>query len=168
MPAKRAMGRRIFVVHGHDHEFLDEVEQALLRMRLDPVILRDEANHGRTLIEKLEECAASVDLALVLFTPDDVLYTLDAREGFWSDRVYTPREEHARVRNNVMLELGFFLGRLGRSRVVVLRKEHDSWDLPSDMNGVAYLSAAEPRWKQRLAAEIHRKGIQIEPGHVPA
>lgn len=162
------MGRKIFLVHGQDHEFLQGVEDTLLRMRLDPVILRDEANHGRTLIEKLEETGATVDLAVVLFTPDDVLYDLDSREGIWSDRVYTPRKEHARVRNNVMLELGFFLGYLGRDRVIILRKNHRSWDLPSDMNGVVYISADEAKWKKALATEIHRRGIAIEPGHVPA
>jgi predicted nucleotide-binding protein len=169
VPAKpRPASRKVFIVHGHDEALLEQLDVYLLRLRLDPVILREQADEGRTIIEKLEAKAGDVALAIVLFTPDDVRYERIETQDFlgFKTEAFKP---HVRVRNNVMLEFGYFLGKLGRSRVIVLRKAHPQWEMPSDIDGVLYIPLDDAgKWKAKLAAEIHARGLDIEPGRIQA
>jgi CheY-like chemotaxis protein len=119
------------IVHGHDNETKLAVKNYLQnRLQLpEPIILHEQPNLGRTLIEKFEDYSAEADLAFVLLTPDDRLATSKTKE-----------DDRRRARQNVILELGFFLGMLGRSsgRVFLLYK--GSLELPSDLSGVIYLN----------------------------
>jgi CheY-like chemotaxis protein len=121
---------RPFIVHGHDDTTKLEVKNYLQNTLglPEPIILHEQPNVGRTLIEKFEDLAADVDLVFVLLTPDDV-----AADPSGGD------PEKRRARQNVILELGFFLGLLGRrsGRVFLLYK--GPLDLPSDLSGVVYL-----------------------------
>ncbi len=100
--------RRVFVVHGHDDGLKETVARFLTKLDLEPVILHEQPNRGRTIIEKFEE-HSDVAFAVVLFTPDDV--------GYPSGKV---DESKPRARQNVVLELGFFMAALGREKVCVL------------------------------------------------
>ncbi len=121
---------RMFVVHGHDMEILQELKILFRRRTGFPelVILADQPSRGLTLIEKFEKYAADADLALVLLTPDDVGQLADGSES--------PTQ---RARMNVLFELGYFLGALRRrtGRVFVLRKGNVA--IPSDIAGLVYL-----------------------------
>ncbi|HEX3697630.1 MAG TPA: nucleotide-binding protein [Polyangia bacterium] len=117
--------RRVFVVHGHDEEAKLATARFLEKLQLDPVVLSEQPNEGRTIIEKFEH-HADVSYAIVLLTPDDVGAPEEAPD------VLRPR-----ARQNVMLELGYFIGRLGRSRDCALYK--DGVELPSDLHGVLYV-----------------------------
>jgi CheY-like chemotaxis protein len=122
---------KTFIVHGHDNETKLAVKNYLQnRLHLpEPIVLHEQPNLGRTLIEKFEDYSAVADLAFVLLTPDDRLATSKTKE-----------DEKRRARQNVILELGFFLGMLGRrsGRVFLLYK--GSLELPSDLSGVIYLN----------------------------
>jgi len=85
------------------------VARFLLEVGLEPVILHEQANRGMTVVEKLQ-ANANVGFAVVLLTPDD--------EGKSS----TEGQLKPRARQNVILELGYFVGLLGRDRVCALRK----------------------------------------------
>jgi CheY-like chemotaxis protein len=122
---------KVFIVHGHD-----EVAKLSLKNYLqntlklpEPIILHEQPNQGRTIIEKFEDLAAGADLVFVLLTPDDVIAS-----GTESDSA------KRRARQNVIFEMGYFLGQLGRrsGRVVLLYK--GTLDLPSDISGVIYLN----------------------------
>ena len=102
-----ATNRKVFVVHGHDTGAREAVARFLERAGFEPIILHEQPNQGRTIIEKFEEHAA-VNFAVVLLTPDDV--------GGPEGGAMQPR-----ARQNVVLELGFFIGKLGRGRVCALR-----------------------------------------------
>jgi CheY-like chemotaxis protein len=120
---------RIFIVHGRDTDTVKEVKY-LLRDRLmlgEPIILAEQPSTGRTIIEKFEDYAAIIDLAIVLLTPDDMVYGTDSN---------TPAP---RARQNVIFELGYFSGYLGRKsgKLIVLVK--GPLELPSDVHGLVYI-----------------------------
>ena len=125
--------RNVFVVYGHDITARDALELLLRRMDLNPIILQKLPAAGDTVIEKLEHYLGehgNVGFACVILTPDD--------EGH---RVGIPEEKKYRARQNVILELGMVLGRLGRRRVAILTKE--SVEQPSDIAGLIYIPFTE-------------------------
>jgi hypothetical protein len=144
-----AGGRTVFVVHGRDEAAKEAVGRFLEKLDLKAVILHEQPNKGRTLIEKFEG-HADVDFAVVLLTPDDEGHAADA-----------PAATRPRARQNVILELGYFIGRLGRSRVCALHK--GGMELPSDFDGVVYLSMDDPQgWRLLLAREIKAAGVDVD------
>jgi predicted nucleotide-binding protein len=122
--------------------YLDKVTES------GAVVLEEQADAGRTIIEKFEQHAAEAGYAVVLLTGDD--------EG----RRKGTEKLRSRARQNVILELGFFVGALGRNRVALLYEE--GVELPSDISGVLYLPLDEPgAWKQKLAREMQAVGVGI-------
>lgn len=101
-------GRTVFIVHGHDDSAKLAAARFLEKLDLRPVILHEQPNQGKTIIEKLEG-HTNVDFAIVLLTPDDMAHP-----------VSDPTRKALRARQNVMFELGLFIGLLGRKRVCAL------------------------------------------------
>lgn len=122
---------KIFVVYGHDDIAKTQLDAILRRWDLEPVILDQVSSTGTTIIEKLEKYTADVNYAIVLATPND--------EGK-SQKETTYKK---RVRQNVVLELGMFLAKLGRERVAILLKEDESIEKPSDIAGLVYIPFKE-------------------------
>jgi predicted nucleotide-binding protein len=139
----------VFIVHGHDVEARETVARFIEQLGLKTVILHEQANQGRTIIEKFED-HATVPYAVVLLTPDDV---------------GGPKGDTAslkpRARQNVLLELGFFIGKLGRRNVCALHKT--GVEIPSDFQGVLYLEMdLHGAWRSKLAREMRAAGLTIE------
>ena len=120
--------RKVFVVYGHDQTARAQLEATLLRWGLEPLILDQLPTEGQTVIEKLESAMEEVDFAIVLATPDD--------EGY---RVGHPDEKAFRARQNVVLEMGMLLAKLGRENVAILLKTQEEMERPSDINGLIYV-----------------------------
>jgi len=140
--------RRVFLVHGHDKAVIETLARFLERLSLDPIILHEQPNMGRTVIEKFE-AHADVGFAVVLLTPDDM-------GGLASGGEVKPR-----ARQNVILELGYFIGRLGRARVSALYVE--GVEIPSDIHGVVYVPYdAGGGWRLKLASEIRAAGLPVD------
>jgi predicted nucleotide-binding protein len=141
--------KRVFVVHGHDEEAKQTTARFLERIGLEPIILHEQPNSGRTIIEKFED-HANVGFAVVLLTPDDVAHAANA-----------PAKVSGRARQNVILELGYFIGRLTRRRVCALYKP--GVEIPSDYHGVGYIEL-DPAggWRMRLAQELNEEGFSIK------
>ncbi len=138
---------KIFIVHGHDGEARETVARFLESVGLVPIILHEQANKGRTIIEKVE-ANSDVSFAVVLLTPDD--------EGCAKGGVSEPR-----ARQNVLLELGYFIGRLGRDRVCALKR--GMLEIPSDFAGVVWEPMdASNGWKQALGRELEAAGHTID------
>lgn len=138
----------VFVIHGRDNEAKETVARFLQRLDLTPVILHEQPNQGRTIIEKFEQ-HAQVGFAVALLTPDDVGAFRDARDDL-----------KPRARQNVVFELGYFLGRLGRERVCALTK--GNVELPSDYDGVVYVSLDDGGWKMDLIRELKNVGFDVD------
>lgn len=138
--------KRIFIVHGHDTETRDNVELFIRRLGLEPVVLSNEANQGRTIIQKFEE-NSDVSFAIILYTACD--------EG----RAKGESALKNRARQNVLFEHGFFYAKLGKENVVAL---HESGvEIPSDLAGVLYTSL-DGDWKGDLKRELKAAGFQAD------
>lgn len=134
---------KVFIVHGHDEAMKLDVARTLETLDLEAVILHEQQDLGLTVIEKFEQNAVKCNFAIVLLSPDDKGTTKDGG----------PDTEKFRARQNVVLELGYFIGRLGRSRVLPLVKNPPtgSLEIPSDYAGVVYTPYdAEGAWKMKL------------------
>lgn len=140
---------KVFIVHGRDTLLRTQVENVLRALGLEPIILQEQANIGKTIIEKIEKYT-DVGFGIVLYTPCD--------EG----RLRSEEEElKPRARQNVVLEHGYLMGKLGRERVCCLVS--DDVEFPSDIQGVVYTSAKNVgQWKYDLAKELKVAGFDID------
>lgn len=141
-------GHRIFLVHGHNERVLQECARFLEKLGQDVIVLREQVNEGRTIIEKFETYA-DVGFAVVLLTGDDVGGAAGAEK------------QHLRARQNVVFELGYFIGKLGRNRVCALHQE--GVEILSDYSGVLYQSLDDNgMWKIQLARELKAAGFPVD------
>ena len=148
--------RKIFVVYGHDEIARTQLEALLRRWDLEPIILDQQASGGQTIIEKLEEYSQEVGYAIVLATPDD--------EGkSKSEDAYK-----SRVRQNVVLELGMFLAKLGREKVAILLKEDKEFEKPSDIHGLIYIPFDKKvdEVALNLIRELSNQGYNIDSSRI--
>lgn len=139
---------KIFLVHGHDEAALHETARFLEKLEQEVIVLREQPNKGRTIIEKFEDYA-DVGFAVVLLTADDVGSCKDATE------------QKLRARQNVVFEMGYFIGRLGRDRVCALYSP--GVEIPSDYSGVLYQELdSRGSWRLELAKELKAAGYDID------
>lgn len=145
---KPPITNRVFLVHGRDNALKSDAARFLEKAGLEVVILHERANKGRTLITKFQEESADVAFALVLVTPDDV-------GGLVAG------EHKSRARQNVIFELGFFIGRLGADRVCALM--HPDVEKPSDYDGVAYVQLDDGgAWKAEVMRELAAARLPVD------
>jgi predicted nucleotide-binding protein len=144
---------KVFVVHGHDEGAREGVARFLEKIGLMAIILAEQPNRGRTIIEKFVDHAGEVGFAVVLLTPDD----LGGAPGDMS--------QQSRARQNVIFELGYFVGSLGRGRACLLRK--GEVEIPSDLYGVVYATMDSANgWKIELSRELKDAGFEFDPSKV--
>lgn len=138
----------IFIVHGHNNEVKINVARTLEKLGLNPIILHEQANAGKTIIEKFEE-HSNVGFAIILLTDDDL------------GKAKKDENLNHRARQNVILEMGYFIGKLGRDRVCPLYT--NGVELPSDLYGLLYteIDSAE-NWKIKIAKELKAAGYKID------
>jgi predicted nucleotide-binding protein len=137
----------VFIVHGQDGPAKIEVTHFIERAGLNAIVLHEQAAGGKTIIEKLEEHGGAAGYAVVLMTPDDV--------GGPAGGEMKPR-----ARQNVIGELFWFAGKLGRSRVAALRK--GDVEIPSDLHGIVYISMDDRNWKTELLKELTNAGYKVD------
>lgn len=138
----------IFIVHGHNNEIKSEVARLSDKIGLNPIILHEQANGGKTIIEKFEQ-HSNVGFAIILLTDDDL------------GKTKTEEDLHTRARQNVILELGYFIGKLGRERICPLYVK--GVELPNDLSGILYTDIDEVgHWKYKLAKELKEAGYNID------
>ncbi len=142
---------RVFVVHGHDELAKQTVARFIERLGLEAIILHEQANLGKTIIEKFEH-HADVGFAVILLTPDDVGASKAAHQA--------GQPLNDRARQNVVFEHGCFIGKLGRNRVCAL---HKGVEIPSDLQGVLYVPLDDSgAWRLSLAKEMKAAGMNVD------
>lgn len=144
--------QNIFIVHGHDTAAKDAVHLFLLRLTgKDAIIMHEQGNEGQSLMNKLETSAATASYAVVLLTADD--------EGkAKNDADFSPRG-----RQNVVFEMGYFMGKLGVKKVAVLYEA--GVEEPGDVRGMVYISynaTYGTEWKAKLAGELIKAGFDVD------
>jgi len=138
---KRIGAKRVFIIHGHDELLKKEVQLLLINAELDSVVLHEQPDKGRNILDKLIEESQDACYVIALLSPDDSL-----------------ANGQLRARQNVIFEIGYFLGKLGKQNIRLLVK--DNIEIPSDLQGILY----EPfdksgAWKTKILKEIAAVGI---------
>lgn len=149
-----APNRKIFVVYGHDEPARNQLDAMLRRWGLEPIILDQLPSKGLTIIEKLEDYTEDVGFGVVLATPDDIGYP-KAHED----------QKAFRARQNVVMELGMLLVKLGRPRVAILLGSQVAMERPSDIQGLIYIPFKDNLQKEAgplLAKEMAEQGYVID------
>jgi len=136
---------KVFIVHGHNEALKQEVARLIEKQSIDPIILHEQPNKGATIIEKFER-NSDVGAAICLFTADD------------TGKAKKEDTEKDRARQNVVFEAGFFMGSLGRNRVIILA-DHGV-ELPSDLKGVVYTGTSS--WQLNLLRELRAIGFSVD------
>ncbi len=154
MPPGPVTTNQVFVVHGRDDGTREMVARFLESLKLEPIILQEQPNEGRTIIEKFEDEAETVGFAVAICTPDDV-----------GALATEPDNLRPRMRQNVILELGYLAGKIGRKRVCALVK--GDIETPSDYDGVVYILMDDAEgWKWRLARELRAAELPVNMGRL--
>jgi predicted nucleotide-binding protein len=150
------VGRRVFVVCGTDGEMKQAVTNALTKLRLVPVVLCEEPSQGRKIVERFQEYI-DVGFAVVLLSPDDSVYVKDE----------PPTKRKLRPRQDVVFELGFLLGKLCNSNVLVFFRECVNFGGPTDFEGMK-VTAFDDRdsWKLALIRELTNCGYNVEADRI--
>lgn len=140
--------KKVFIVHGHNESVKQSVARTLESVGLTPIILAEQPDKGRTVIEKFEKEGNDVGFAVVLLTADD------------KGRKNKARTMQSRARQNVVFEMGYFMALLGRERVMLLLQE--GVEEPSDLKGIVYTKLyKDGAWKYRLVKELREQGYNV-------
>ncbi len=139
--------KNVFIVHGHNASARTQLSSLISSFGLHPVVLTEESERGMTVIEKFEYHAPLCSFAFALLTPDDKAVESADGNSRW------------RARQNVIFELGWFMAKLGRARVVVLCQ--GEIEMLSDLHGLIYLPFQENILEvtPRLAAALRDAGL---------
>ena len=141
---------KVFVAHGRDLLAREAVTQVLRELGLAPVVLGNIVRVGENWLEGLETASRDVEFAVVIFKGDD-----------WGALWSSSEAQTARARQNVLFELGFMIGKLGRSKVCVLYEE--GVEVPSDYAGAKFVRlGGEWDWKLHLAVALREAGLPVK------
>ncbi len=140
---------RVFIVHGHNGEMKEATARLLEQQGIEGIILHEQPNRGRTIIEKIEEYS-NVGAAIILLTGDDIGRAKDAET------------DNFRARQNVVFEAGFFIGKYGRDRTIFVAE--NGIEMPSDLAGVIYSNGSA--WKYEVCRELKAIGFSVDSNKV--
>jgi len=159
----KALSKNVFIVHGKDDKSKLELARMLEKLGFNATILHEQADKGRTIIEKLEEETIDIGYAFVILTPDDFGISAEIFPFSKDKEISIPVSEiKFRARQNVILELGYFIGKIGRNRVCCLYK--GNVELPSDIHGILFKKfkdSVEECFKE-IVNELKAAGYKIE------
>jgi predicted nucleotide-binding protein len=150
--ATENLSKKIFIIHGHDEEMKQAIARVVEKLGFNPIILHEQPNKGRTIIEKFTDYS-DVGFAIALLSPDDLAYSKES----------SPEQAKYRARQNVIFELGFFIGKLGRSRVLAMFDEKNNFEKPSDYDGIIYVPYEKNgNWQFEIMKELKACGYQLD------
>lgn len=140
--------KKVFIVHGHNDLIKEKAARTLEKLGLEAIILHEQHDGGKTIIEKFEKNVIDVGFAIVLLTADDEGKA--KRETNYKDR----------SRQNVVFEMGYFMGKLGRDRVLLLLDK--DVEKPGDLDGIVYTPIDDhDAWKHKLVKEMKAVGYSV-------
>lgn len=151
-PASQNAVTNVFLVHGHDEGMMHAVARCLTQVGLSPIILAEQPDGGKTIIEKFETHANLSKFAVVLISGDDIA----GKQG---------EPQQLRARQNVILELGYFIGKLGRRNVCAIKR--GEVELPSDIIGIIWKNYdSAGAWRIGLISELRNAGISVDANRI--
>ncbi|MCL2137769.1 MAG: nucleotide-binding protein [Coriobacteriia bacterium] len=152
--ASDSNSKKVFIVHGHDDGAKEKVARLVETLKLEAIILHEQPNMGKTIMEKFKEYTDVVGYAIVIYTSCDV------------GKAINEEDLHNRARQNVVFEHGYLIAKLGSGHVCALVK--GDIEIPSDLHGVLYVSMDESdAWKYRLVEELKAAGFIVSKDDLP-
>ena len=139
---------KVFIVHGHDNALKEEVARFIEKLGLSPIILHEQPNAGKTIIEKIESYT-DVGFGIVLYTECD--------NGSKKGEDLKPR-----ARQNVVFEHGFLIAKLGRENVSHLSTS--DIEMPNDISGTIYIDKVN--WKSDIFRELKYAGYNVDANDI--
>ena len=147
--------RKVFISHGQDEEAITTVVEFVENLGLKVTVLNEQPSNDLTVIDSLEKYADDTGFAIALLTPDDV--------GALKDKA--DRQLNPRAHQNVIFELGYFIGKLNPNRVCLLYKE--GVELPSGIRDVTYVPMdSADAWKMKLSQGMRNAGLPVDMSNV--
>ncbi|MDR2407431.1 MAG: nucleotide-binding protein [Bacteroidales bacterium] len=137
--------KKIFIAHGHDDEMKEKVARVIEKLGFKAIILHEKAGEGNTIIEKLEK-NSDVSFAIVLLSQDDEINNKSETVEF-------------RARQNVIFEMGYFIGKLGRRNVCIIKQ--DNVKILSNIDGINYI-LYNNGWEQKVIKEMKSAGLEVD------
>jgi predicted nucleotide-binding protein len=151
--------RKVFIVHGHGEALKIDTARTVEHLGLTAIILHEREDYGRTIIEKFEQEASSIGFAIILLTADDVAVSKKDLEKEKKEKGYSAKY-NSRARQNVVFEMGYFIGKLNRAHVFLLLE--NGVEKPGDLDGIIYTEVdTEGMWKIKLAKRLKSVGYEI-------
>jgi predicted nucleotide-binding protein len=149
----RRSSDKVFIVHGHNEAMKEAVARTLSKLKLTPIILHEMPNRGsKGLLDKLSE-NSDVSFAIVLLSPDDVGYS--KKDGVDNAK--------SRPRQNVVFELGYFIGKIGREGVIPLYLKEEGFEILSDYLGITFIDFDQAgNWKYEVVRELQAYGFNVD------
>jgi len=143
---------KIFIVHGRDELAKIETARFIEKLGIEAIILHEQANSGKTIIEKIEEYT-NVGFAIVLYTPCD------------TGNIAGEKTQRSRARQNVVFEHGYLIGKLGRHNVCALVK--GDIEIPNDISGIVYIPFdSHGAWRLNVVQELRKTGYEIDMNRI--
>ena len=130
---------------------------ALTKLSLIPLVMCEEPSQGKKIVENFSRDYADVGFAVVLLSPDDFAY---AKNEAATKRKLRPQQD-------VVFELGFLLGKLGKDNVLVFFRECANFEIPTDFEGIK-VTAFDDRdsWKLALIRELTNCGYNVDADRI--
>ncbi len=152
------LSQDIFIVHGHNEEMKQAVARTVSQLGLNPIILHEQPNGGKTIIEKFERNAERINFAIILLSADDLAASVHDLNAVKNEDLRQHLEK--RARQNVVFEMGYFTGKLGRENVFFLLQ--DGVAKPGDLDGIVYTTYDAARaWRFELVKELKNAGYKV-------
>lgn len=155
--------QKIFIVHGHGDSLKIDTARTVERLGLNAIILHEQEDSGKTIIEKFEDETSKIGFAIVLLTADD--FGISKRDLETSKEKGIDAKYCVRARQNVVFEMGYFIGKLDRSHVFLLLE--NGVEKPGDLDGIIYTPIdSEGMWKMKLAKRLKSVGYEINVNNI--
>lgn len=146
----KVRSNKVFVVYGKEDETSSDVIQTLQKLELEPITLHDEPNSQNSTLGKIEDYP-HVSFAVVVLSPDDLAHPMEE-----------PSESAKyRASQNVILELGYFLGKLGKQNVVAIYNKKENFKVPTDITGVIWIEH-KTGWYFQLIRELKECNFDVD------
>jgi predicted nucleotide-binding protein len=148
---KSEFNKKIFVVYGRDSNIITELKAVLSVMDLELVLISEVNTFCETIIEKLERTINECNYGIILATPDDVGYL----NGY-------PQNMKMRMRQNVVFEIGMLFANLGRRKTMLIMRNADQIEIPSDIEGINRTEFKEhiSEISERIIQELESVGYE--------
>lgn len=146
----KVRSNKVFLVHGSDNEMKFDVSKVLETLDLDPIVLHENLDMWKNLIEKINDYS-HISFAVVLLSSDDLAYSKEK----------TPDDGKYRANQNVIFELGYFLGRLGNQNVSVIYQKKNDFEIPNDYAGVRWIEY-KMGWYYELVKDLKACNFEVD------